>query len=278
MGLVEDLARGRDDPAFYSWRFCKRKLHDGQAEWIANANASVNVLATGNRWGKTSVVTVGHCHSCTYKTGAEPRYTNDDGTIDLARLAQERYETAHLAPSAELSELVWRDFNSMRRGSPDLDAWVAAAPRSKPPNIEFITGARWRIRTVGDDASGVDGSSFYLISVDEAGWLQHLETMMVNVLRIRVADVRGRIWIVGTMKPGEVSQGFHRYAVRAAAYTGTDLAIEHRAVAKAQQQKHKVDPSIYLYARENGIDLDELLDAIAPKKKGVLDRLREKAA
>lgn len=277
MGLIEDLGRGRDDPAFFSHRFCGRKLHDGQADFIRNAVASVSVLCTGNRWGKTSVLTVMNCHACVYKIGGEPRYTREDGSIDLAQLAQLRYETAHLAPSTELSELVWRDFNAMRRGSPDLDAWVAAAPRSKPPNIEFITGARWRIRTVGDDASGVDGSSFYLVTLDEAGWLGGLETMMDNVLRVRVADVRGRIILAGTMKPGGISAGFYKYALQAGAATGSSISIEHRNVAKARNEKHPVDPSIYRYAQENGLDLDELLDALAPKKKGVLDRIRAAA-
>ena len=266
MSVVDDLRRAREDPAFFSHRFCKRKLHDGQAEWITKANAAVNVLATGNRYGKTSVVTVGHAHSCIFKIGGEPRYTADDGSFDMEAMAGLEYNTAHAAPSNELAKIVWQDFNRMRRASPDLDVWVESMPRSEPYNITFIQGAVWRIRTVGDDASSLDGRSNYLISVDEAGWLAKLEEMMDNVLTLRVADVRGRIWLVGTMKPGEVSQGFYKYAMKAAAGVGTDLAIEHVTTGKALgKRKYPVDPSIYRYCIERGIELDELLDAVGAK-------------
>lgn len=267
MGLVEDLQRGRYDPPFFSHRFCKRKLHDGQAEWIEKAVASVNVLATGNRYGKTSVVTVGHAHSCVYKIGGEHRYSDAAGVIDMEAMASLEYNTAHAAPSNELAKIVWQDFNRMRRGSPDLDVWVESMPRSEPYNITFIHDACWRIRTVGDDASSLDGRSNYLISVDEAGWLVKLEEMMDNVLTLRVADVRGRIWLVGTMKPGEVSQGFYKYAIKAAAGMGAELAIEHVTTGKSPlgRRKYPVDPSIYRYCAERGVELDELLGAVGAK-------------
>lgn len=266
MGLIEDLQRGRHDPPFFSHRFCKRKLHDGQCEWMEKANATVNVLATGNRFGKTSVVTVGHAHSCIYKIGGEHRYADRDGVIDMEAMAALEYNTAHAAPSNELAKIVWQDFNRMRRASPDLDVWVEQMPRTEPYNITFIHDACWRIRTVGDDASSLDGRSNYLISVDEAGWLVKLEEMMDNVLLLRVADVRGRIWLVGTMKPGEVSKGFYKYAIRAAAGMGQDLAIEHVTTGKAlARRKYPVDPSIYRYCAEHGIELDQLLDAVGAK-------------
>jgi hypothetical protein len=50
------LSIGRNDPQFFSRFFLSRTLTDAQAEYVENANATVNVLPTSNRWGKTTVL------------------------------------------------------------------------------------------------------------------------------------------------------------------------------------------------------------------------------
>jgi hypothetical protein len=95
-------------------------------------------------------------------------------------------------------------------------------------------------------------NSFYVISIDEAGWIKKLEEKMDNVIRVRVADVSGRIHIVGTFKPG-ISKDFYKYAVRASAYTGVGLTFDHGSGDEDEgivTQGGALDKAILRYLRE----------------------------
>lgn len=229
--LAESMQRGRDDHEFFAHYFLRRKLHEGQAEWMRNAQATINVLPTGNRYGKTSTLSVMHLHSAFYKIGAEPFYMDgpDAGPweFDLKRYMETKYYTIHTAGLWDQSKLTWEDCLKIVAESPRLQPFIADMPRTLPPHINFQNGARILFRTLGDVGENIDGHSFYLVTIDEAGWITNLEYILMNVARLRVADVRGRIAIVGTMKPG-ISRDFYRYARRAAISTGRKVIFDHR--------------------------------------------------
>jgi hypothetical protein len=84
--------------------------------------------------------------------------------------------------------------------------------------------------------------------------------MMRNVLKVRTADVRGRIVIVGTFKPG-ISRDFYKVCVRASAYTGKAISFDHRADDETGEAE-TLDSSIRRYLREYGINLDEYAEAL----------------
>lgn len=259
--LLEGFARGRNDIPFFSEFFCGRKLHDGQVEFVTNGVAKVNTLATANRWGKTTTLFVVHAHAGVYKTGAEYRYVNDDGTVNLDAFTSLKYETVHTAGEWEQAAFVWEDAQKIIAEQPRFAALVSEYPRSKPPFIKGINGWKWMFRTLGYNASNIDGKSIYVLSIDEAGWIENLDEMMRNVLRVRVADVRGRIVIVGTFKPG-ISRDFYKIAVRASAYTGRAIGFAHQTDEEDSGRASNLDSAIAGYLREFGINLDEYRDAL----------------
>jgi hypothetical protein len=265
--LTDALARGRHDHQFFSHFFLGRKLHDGQLEWVDNAVATINVLPTGNRYGKTTMLLDGHCHKCIYKTGAEPKYLDLGGNLDLAKFERVRFQTAHTAFEWETAALVWDEMLRAVNERAELRAFIKGDVKlSKPPHVDFITGSRWKFRTLGHDSRGIDGHSFYLISVDEAGWLDGLEEKMNNVVRVRIADVMGVIWLVGTMKPG-ISRDFYKYGVRAAAHTGASVDFAFTTeqdddLVAVESAEGKLDPTIVKLCAEFGIEASELQEAL----------------
>lgn len=227
--------RGRADPPFFCHYFCERELHDGQAEWFASAEASINVLTTGNRYGKTSVVTCRHHWRNVYKVGAEPHFIRD-GEFDLRNFHKRKYRTIHTAGLWDTAKLVWEDALQMNDDAPRLRPLIQQPPpRTLPPTITYFNRAKWLFRTLGDHGENIDGNSFYYISVDEAGWIQNLQEIMDNVLEVRIADVRGVIDLVGTMKPG-LSKDFYAYARRASIYTGKKINFDHRDGRKYREE------------------------------------------
>lgn len=261
--LLEAFQRGRYDHQFFSREFLHRTLHDGQLKFVEDANATVNALATANRYGKTTLLSHLHNHANIFKTGGEPRYMTEN-SFDMAAFLTLRYQTVHTAFGWETTALVWDEQHKLLKECPKLAFFVpqGGAPRSLPPHVDYINGSRWKFRTLGHDASGIDGNSFYLISLDEAGWVPDLEQMMSNVIRVRVADVRGRIVICGTFKPG-VSKDFYKICVRASAATGFKLGFDHGADADDENQESGgLDGSIRKYLKEYGINLDEYADSM----------------
>lgn len=261
--LLEAFSRGRSDPSFFCHYFLGRDLHDGQAEFMVNAQAKINALACANRWGKTTMLSGLHFHAGFYKTGAEQKYMNEDGSISLDVFSKLKYETVHTAGEWEQAAFVWEDALTLIAQNPRLHAFVQAMPRSKPPHIRGINGWKWMFRTLGVNASNIDGKSIYLLSIDEAGWIDHLDEMMRNVLRVRTADVYGRIVIVGTFKPG-ISRDFYKICVRASAYTGKAIDFAHHTEEDDEGQTHTqgLDSAIQSYLRNFGIDLSEYKDAL----------------
>lgn len=259
--LLEGFARGRQDPEFFCDFFLGRRLHAGQAEFVTSAEAKVNALATANRYGKTTVLCCRHYHRGTYKVGAEHRYMNEDGSIDMDVFTGLKYETVHTAGEWEQAALVWEDALKLRNENARLQALVSEYPRSKPPHIKGINGWKWMFRTLGVNASNIDGKSIYYLSIDEAGWIDSLEEMLRNVLRVRTADVYGVIDIVGTFKPG-ISRDFYKVCVRASAYTGRAIGFAHTSDEEEMGRVSGLDSAIKKYLKEFGIDLDEYRDAL----------------
>ena len=255
------LHRGRDDIEFFAHHYCDLKLHAKQLEWLQNANATRNLLLTGNRFGKTVSIGVRHLHCQFYKLGAEPRYIDDDGVPNSKRFKRERYLTVHTAGLYETAEMVWNEIDQLVKANDNLRPWLETPlPRSKPHEIRFIHNGRWYFRTLGDNGEGIDGKSFYLITIDEAGWEQKIESIIDNVARMRVADVRGMIDCVGTAKPG-LSQGFFNIAIKAQAYLGDARQLDHTGASKRRTDGAKplVDPVVLQYGRNAGYDLEAML-------------------
>ena len=259
--LLEAFARGRNDPQYFCHFFMGRKLHDAQLEYMLNAEAKVNCLATANRWGKTTILSARHFHRGIYKIGAEWRYVDaSTGLVDLDIFTGLKYETVHTAGEWEQAQMVWEDARKLIQESTSLQAFVSEQPKSKPPYIKGIQGWKWLFRTLGTNASNIDGKSIYYLSIDEAGWVDNLEEMLRNVLRVRVADVRGIIDIVGTFKPG-ISRDFYKTCIRASAYTGRAIGFSHQTEEEGESVRG-LDSAISKYLKEYGIDLDEYKDAL----------------
>jgi hypothetical protein len=260
--VIAVVQRGREDLEFFWKVVLNRTPHPGQLEFHQNAEATINCLATANRWGKTTLLPAIHFHSQIYKVGAEQRYLSDDGCVDPDVFFKTKYRTIHTADEWELARLVWDEANKMINESSYLESMIKDRPRTKPPHIEFLFGGLWKFRTLGDNASGIDGDSYYLITIDEAGWIQDLGEKMDNVIRVRVADVRGRIVIVGTFKSG-FSRDFRKFCLQAATQTGVEIGFDFREDVEKELVIGGLHPAIRSYARTAGIPIDDYLQAAA---------------
>lgn len=260
MEPAEAIVRGRGDVEFFARHYLGMQLHGGQLDWLEGAQAKINLLLTGNRWGKTTTMLVAHAHRQFYKLGAEPRYVLEDGTVDVSLMARERYYTVHSAGLYDTAKEVWREFDQLVKASPDLKVWLETPlPRSEPHEINWMHGGRWLFRTLGDNGEGIDGRSFYLVTIDEAGYEKNIQQIIDDVARMRCADVRGMIYAVGTAKPG-LSQGFFALALAAQAYLGDRRELDYRSDSRPLRagEKPLVPRELQRYALSGGMDLERM--------------------
>lgn len=252
----EAFERARNDQVFFWHFFLLRCPHPGQVRYITGANATTNLLACSNRYGKTTLLSGRHFHKNIFKVGAEARYLSDDFEFNLNAFLRTRYRTVHTAGEWDQAAEVFEDAERLINESERLAAFVKDVRKAPKHEIEFVHGAKWLFRTLGVRGSGIDGKSFYLLSIDEGGWIEELESMLHNVLTIRVADVRGQIDIVGTFKPG-MAKDFFKLAVKASAATGAGISFDHRSDADGDdEESFDLDAAIWAYAKLFGFDLE----------------------
>lgn len=228
--LEEAVQRGRDDVEYWVETFLGQKLHAGQLEWMENAEATINVLPTANRWGKSHLIGIRHLYRAFYKMGSEWRWLGPDGAADPQAFVKTKYKSLHCAQGWDTTALVWEEMLTLI-ALPGLAPFIKAAPRSMPPYIQLTNGAKILFRTLGPQGQGIDGTSLLYVSIDEAGWISNLKTIMDNVVLIRIADVQGMVDLAGTMKAG-ISRDFFQYAKRASVYTGRNITFDFAAWLK----------------------------------------------
>ena len=95
--LLEMLARGRTDHELFSRYFLGRGLHPGQLEAVESGVATINVLSTSNRWGKTFGLTHLHVFPFSPRPGtpaARMPHVGREIVKERARRLRERGEAA----------------------------------------------------------------------------------------------------------------------------------------------------------------------------------------
>jgi len=190
-------AQMRDDPVLFADIMLaksprqKGKEHAGQIRWLTEANASINVLVPGNRFGKSVVEAMRHIHHCVFKIGAQP-----DGRHSWRTMP---YETINVSISADQAGIAMDEAVRLCE-TPQMKPLVKRIYSTPFPRIIFYNGAVFHCRSAHEDGKFIDGHAYRLVSVDEAGWLKNdLKRLMNGVIILRLAG-GGMIDLIGTPK------------------------------------------------------------------------------
>lgn len=213
--LAAFFKRGREDPVFMVDALLPKKtrqvidgeekVHHGQQRWLREAFAPINVLVPGNRFGKSTVVEDRHFWFAMTKFVPGRRF-------DPREWKRMKYETISLAYSSEQANIV---FNGLRHqlSHPVVAPFVKSIRESPYPRITLFNGSVIHVRSAHDNGKYVDGFEYRYISLDEAGYIDNLKSLVNGVLLMRLAG-GGILDLLGTPK-GVSSQGLYWYANRA---------------------------------------------------------------
>lgn len=188
--------RSAIDVIFFCNTFLPKKPHPGQIKWLQGSVAPVNTLVPGNRWGKSTVIAMKHIWHCMFKVGLKFEGLTAEERKREFRAAE--YDTISVAMSADQAEIV---FNEAKRllSSKALKPFVSAFRSTPFPHIVFANGSVMHCRSAHDDGKYIDGHAYRYLSIDEAGWITKLKSLMTNVIVMRLAG-GGVIDLIGTPK------------------------------------------------------------------------------
>jgi len=150
----------------------------------------INTLVPGNRWGKSTIIAEKHIWACISKHGLKAK--------TKAEWKAAEYETISVAMSADQAAIVFKEAKKLLKDSP-LRVLVKAMRSTPFPHIIFANGAVFHCRSAHDDGKYIDGHAYRYLSIDEAGWIPNLKSLMTNVIVMRLAG-GGEIDLIGTPK------------------------------------------------------------------------------
>jgi len=178
------------DPVYFAKTLLPKKPHPGQVMWLRNSTEPINVLVPGNRWGKSTVIAMKHIWKCVTKEGL-PKMTPEEWRAAT-------YETISVAHSADQAEIVFKEARRLL-SDPIMKPFVASYRTTPFPTIRFFNGSVMHCRSGHDGGKYVDGHAYRYVSIDEAGWIDDLKTLMNGVILLRLAG-GGDIDLIGTPK------------------------------------------------------------------------------
>lgn len=178
------------DPVLFANTFLPKKPHKGQTLWLQSSTQPINTLVPGNRWGKSTIIAEKHIWKCIFKVGIKAK------TKEAWKAAE--YETISVAMSADQAAIVFKEAKKLLKDSP-LRVLVKAMRSTPFPHIIFANGSIFHCRSAHDDGKYIDGHAYRYLSIDEAGWITNLKSLMTNVIVMRLAG-GGEIDLIGTPK------------------------------------------------------------------------------
>ena len=230
--IARDLARGRNDIAFFAERWLGVRGNPGQVKWweaCAERDDTgyrpryiTTVVSAGNRAGKTLAMAVVCLHHALYKLGLASPEASDPQSYK--RWSDTPYEWYHVGIQQETAELVFREIETLLGGSHPAQKGRGCAIikelgkvidtqkryRGEYAWVKFnpvVGGASIHFRTTQDRAKALLGKDMNGISFDEAAFEPHLLMIYQEVLNLRRLSTGGPLHFIGTP-----SEGINDYA------------------------------------------------------------------
>lgn len=189
------------------------QLHPGQKKFLLDTirlKKKINLLTCANRWGKSVEIACIQLWYLFYKIGLAE--AGDDPTS----WEKTEYRTANLAPHSANTEAVFKAIHQIMTSSfsmMDMKTkrirtnkcniewfYLRDKTHNTPPYKQFFDGNAYiEHRSLGaDQGDSIADKPFALITYDEGGRSNHLETEVRGVILARLFDWNGPLYILST--------------------------------------------------------------------------------
>jgi hypothetical protein len=190
----EALERGRKDPVLFAWDFLGLDLYAQQQAFVrefTRPGIKEGVLSAGNRWGKGEVAAVLELWHAFYQHRNEEFAETATGRLRA-------YTAINVSVSLAQAEIVFNKAAGYAQNSKRFEPFVDRVINSPFPTMRLKPipglsdkGAEFWARSTAYNAKFLLGQNFQYLNFDEAALEPNLETILNDVIRMRLADSGG---------------------------------------------------------------------------------------
>lgn len=153
---------------------------------MAGSNRPENLLATGNRWGKSFVQAIKILHRAMFKI----RPLGDDG--------DGRYNIVVASITQDQANIIFNAAVRLVRNNELMSALVTSIKQTPYPEMVFGNGSTITARTTQNRGHYLLGNDYDLFSFDEAAFEPDPEYLINDVVMMRLADRNGQLDLIST--------------------------------------------------------------------------------
>jgi len=162
--------------------------HPGQAQWLASSNKPENLLATGNRWGKSYAQAIKILHRAIFRIRA----------LCHDAVAGDRYNIVTASITQDQANIIFNTAVRIARQNVLIWALVKSIKHTPYPEMVFGNGTVITARTTQNRGHYLLGNDYDLFSFDEAAFESEPEYLINDVIMMRLADRDGQLDLIST--------------------------------------------------------------------------------
>jgi len=162
------------------------KPHPGQARWLKNSFCPENLLVTGNRWGKSYACAVKIIHHALFRV-RDPKY---DGSG--------RYHIVTASITLDQARIIFNTVQRILATTCRIDGLVRKVTVTPYPRLRLGNGAVIEARSTQNRGQYLLGHDYDLFIFDEVAFDPEAEYVVNEVIKMRLADRKGRLDLVST--------------------------------------------------------------------------------
>jgi hypothetical protein len=181
-----DWRRALIDPVYFSIAVLGVEPHPGQAKWLTDSTKSENLLATGNRWGKSYVQAIKILHRAFFRI--RPVEYDVCG----------RYAVVAASITQDQANIIFNAAVRLIKRNTLLSALTMSSKRTPYPELILGNGAIVTARTTQNRGNYLLGKDYDMFSFDEAAFETDPEYLINDVIMMRLADRDGNLDLIST--------------------------------------------------------------------------------
>jgi hypothetical protein len=174
------------DPIYFARVVLGVSPHPGQSAWLGGASKPENLLATGNRWGKSFVQAIRILHRAVFKIRSRRNDTTTQFTIVTASITQDQ------------ANIIFHTLVRLLHRSKILTSLVTSLTYTPYPQLTFSNDSVITARSTQQHGRYLLGHDYDLFVFDEAAYESDPDFLINNVVMMRLADRDGVLDLIST--------------------------------------------------------------------------------
>jgi hypothetical protein len=181
-----DWLRAVDDIPFFAREFLRIEPHPGQVKWLRGSSTPENLLVTGNRWGKSFAQAIKIIHHAVFRIR------------DIHYDACGKYHIVTASITLDQARIIFNTVVRILNSTCRIEGLIKKYTVTPYPRLVLGNGAIIDARSTQRRGEYLLGNDYDFFIYDEVAFDPEAEYVVNEVVKMRLADRRGKLDLVST--------------------------------------------------------------------------------